>query len=263
MEMKTMKLLIVEDDENECIKFEEVVNKKTQIEIVGITNSSVEAIKLVKVCVPQAIILDLELNKGQGSGFEFIKEIQNMNLETKPIIVVTTNVYTDSVYNYLHENKVDFIFHKKQEKYCIENVINTVLLLNGYNVANNKEDEEDINEKEEKAQQISDKINKELDLIGVGTHLQGRKYLHDSILYIIMNEDENNKISIIQYLTSKYKKANSTISRAMQNAILYAWRISSIDDLEVYYTAKINYETGVPTPTEFIYYYVEKIRKEI
>ena len=29
------------------------------------------------------------------------------------------------------------------------------------------------------------------------------------------------------------------------------------------YTARINYATGVPTPMEFIYYYVEKIKKEI
>ena len=49
----------------------------------------------------------------------------------------------------------------------------------------------------------------------------------------------------------------------MQNAILYAWRISPIEDLATYYTAKINYETGVPTPTEFIYYYVSKIKKEL
>ena len=47
----------------------------------------------------------------------------------------------------------------------------------------------------------------------------------------------------------------------MQNAILHAWRISSIEDLETYYKAKINYETGVPTPVEFIYYYVDKIKK--
>ena len=49
----------------------------------------------------------------------------------------------------------------------------------------------------------------------------------------------------------------------MQNAILYAWRISAIEDLTTYYTEKINYETGIPTPTEFIYYYANKIKKTI
>ncbi len=64
-------------------------------------------------------------------------------------------------------------------------------------------------------------------------------------------------------LGGKYKRSTSTISRAMQNAILYAWRISAIEDLTTYYTAKINYETGVPTPTEFIYYYANKIKKKM
>ena len=124
---------------------------------------------------------------------------------------------------------------------------------------------QEINIESDKRDQeiISDKINEELDLIGISTHLQGRKYLHDAIQYVIENENENNKITVVQFLVNKYKKSNSTISRAMQNAILHAWRISAIEDLNTYYTARINYETGVPTPTEFIYYYSNKIKKLI
>ena len=47
----------------------------------------------------------------------------------------------------------------------------------------------------------------------------------------------------------------------MQTAINNACRKSPIEDLMLHYKARINYETGVPTPTEFIYYYAEKIRK--
>lgn len=49
----------------------------------------------------------------------------------------------------------------------------------------------------------------------------------------------------------------------MQTSINYAWRLSSIEDLLKHYKARINHETGVPTPTEFIYYYKEKIRRRI
>ena len=54
--------------------------------------------------------------KGKGSGFDFLKGLQNLKLEKEPKIVVTTNVFSDSVYDYLHESKVDFIFYKKQKK---------------------------------------------------------------------------------------------------------------------------------------------------
>ena len=121
-----------------------------------------------------------------------------------------------------------------------------------------------VNVQDEKEQEnsILYKINKELDLIGIGTHLHGRKYLCDAI-YIVLQNDENYKVSIVQQLVAKYKKSSSTISRAMQNAILHAWRVTPLEDLTTYYTARINYETGVPTPTELIYYYADKIRKEL
>lgn len=256
-----MKLLLIEDDQNECEKFRKIAEKRSDIELIGITNSSEKGIEIAKQNIPDGIILDLELNEGKGSGFEFLQKLKSTKFSTRPKIVVTTNVCSDSVYDYLHENKVDFIFYKKQDSYSLENVINTLLLLKGY--TNIKKNENENKNDDENLKIISDKINEELELIGISTHLQGRKYLFDAILYLLSQRSSEEKISINQYLISKYKKASSTISRAMQNAILHAWRISSIEDLEKYYKAKINYETGVPTPVEFIYYYVDKIKKTL
>ena len=259
-ENKPMKLLLIEDDIKECDIYKKINKARKDIEFVAMTGSDVEGLKYVKKYMPEGIILDLELNKGTGTGFNFLKELKQLKLTIMPKIVVTTNICSDSVYEFLHENGVEFIFYKKQNNYSQENVINTILLVRGYNiVTQDKIEEDNINTKDI----ISEKINKELDLIGISTHLQGRKYLHDSILYIIENENFNHKVTVVQYLVNKYKKSNSTISRAMQNAILHAWRISSLEDLTTYYTAKINYETGVPTPTELMYYYADKIKKQL
>ena len=38
-----------------------------------------------------------------------------MKLDEFPKIVVTTNVCSQTVYDYLHQNNVDFIFYKKQQ----------------------------------------------------------------------------------------------------------------------------------------------------
>ena len=91
--------------------------------------------------------------------------------------------------------------------------------------------------------------------------MTGREYIKYAVLYLIQNDDE--KVSVTQYLINKYKKSPTTITNGIQNAINYAWRISATEDLEKYYKARINYATGVPTPMEFIYYYVEKIKKEL
>ena len=78
---------------------------------------------------------------------------------------------------------------------------------------------------------------------------------------MIQNEDSD--LNVIQYLTKIHKKSETTITNGIKNAIIHAWRASSVDDLLIYYTAKINYKTGIPTPMEFIYFYVDKIKKEI
>lgn len=257
-----MNVLLIEDDEIECAMYKELIESKDNIKLVAITNSSSKAIKYVNNYKPDGIILDLELNNGEGSGFDFIENLKKQKLDKYPKIVVTTNIYSDSVYNFLHKNKIDFIFYKNQVTYSRENVLNTLLLLKAYEKPNQMIDFK-LDGDESENDKLADLINKELDLIGVGTHLKGRKYLYDAIYFIVQNDGKDENISVIQFLVGKYKRSNSTISRAMQNAILHAWRISSLEDLSELYTARINYETGVPTPTEFIYYYAGKIKKSL
>ena len=258
-----MKLILIEDEKKEQDKFKKLAEKMNDVTFVKITNSTEEGIKCLKENGIDGVILDLELNSGTGNGFEFLEKLKITKLSKIPKIVVTTNVYSDSVYDYLHQNKVDFIFYKKQENYNVENVINTLLLLNNYTNTASTDIKEIEEEKAKQEKLIAEKVNYELDLIGIASHLQGRKYLFDAITYLLSEEGENSQVSINQYLLSKHKRPTSTINRAMQNAIVRAWRVTAIEDLEKLYTAHINYNTGVPTPVEFIYYYVDKIKKNV
>ncbi len=260
METIPITILIVEDDVNECAIYKNIVKNRDDVKIIAITNSSTKAIEEFEINNPDVVILDLELTDGEGSGFDFIEAMKEYPLNRRPKIIVTTNVHSNTVYDYCHNNNIDFVFYKKQKNYSRDNVINTILLLKSYESTNQTVPVDVEDDKLEES--IYNRINKELDLIGIAPHLHGRKYLCDAI-YFIVHSGDNSKISIVQHLVGKYKKSSSTISRAMQNAILHAWRITPIEDLTKYYTARVNYETGVPTPTEFVYYYSDKIRKEI
>ena len=261
MEKEPIKILLVEDDINEVDDFKNVVSKRDDAILISITNSSTKAIKDYINLKPDAVVLDLELTDGEGSGFEFIEKMKEKNTKKLSRIVVTTNVHSNAVYDFCHKNNIDFIFYKKQKNYSKDNIINTLLLLRNYSdndvLLDNDKSKDEEKKENEKEDRIMSTINRELDLIGISTHLVGRRYLMDSIYYVL----QENQTSIIQKLSKEYKKSASTISRAMQNAILHAWRITPIDELEKIYTARINYETGIPTPTEFIYFYVDKIKK--
>ena len=160
MENKPMKLLLIEDDIKECNIYKEINKARKDIKFVAMTGSDIEGLKYVKDYMPEGIILDLELNKGNGTGtgFNFLKELKQMKLTIMPKIVVTTNICSDSVYEFLHENGVEFIFYKKQNNYSQENVINTILLVRGYKSNIMQEEKEEININNQ--DKISEKIKK-------------------------------------------------------------------------------------------------------
>ena len=262
MKSKPMKILIIEDDVQDCNKFVECIKNREDIELVGMTDSDIEGLRCTKIQHPEGIILDLELNNattGNTDSLEFLKRLRELNLNYEPIIIVTTHVNSKRTYNLLHKNGVDLILYKDQPNYSCNQVLNKFISLR--EVIPEKTVTVLKQELEEKEDKISNYICNELDLIGVASKLKGRQYLHDAILYLIQNEKSD--INVIKYVSKIHKKSENTITNGMKNAIDYAWRVSTIEDLESYYTAKINYRTGVPTPMEFIYYYVEKIRKMI
>lgn len=258
---KLINILLVEDDKNDRAIMENYINTREDIKLVATAKSSKDAIENIKTYIPDAIILDIELNDGEGSGLEVLEKIKELNLDVKPTIIITTNISSKTVYTYAHEKGADMIFYKLKNDYSPELVINNVLLLSKINnreIANKNieyETKMDIRNK------ISERINRELNLVGISSHLIGRKYIHDAVIYIIENDKE--KENVFLHLAKVYKKGNSTIGRSIQTAIEHAWRKSSIEDLQKYYTAAVNYNTGVPTPTELIYYYVEKIKKTL
>lgn len=258
---KLINILLVEDDKAECINMKNYISSREDVKLVDIVSSPKDAISSIKTYLPDAIILDIELNNGEGSGLEVLDAIKLLNLNFKPIIIITTNISSKLVYTYAHENGVDMIFHKLKDDYSPELVVRNIVLLSEIKADGKSINAIDVESKDDYRNRISERINRELDLIGISSHLVGRKYIHDSILYII--EEHEDSENVFLYLAKKYKKGNSTIGRSIQTAIEHAWRKSSIEDLQKYYTAVVNYNTGVPTPTELIYYYVDKIKASL
>lgn len=262
MESKPMKILIIEDDINDCNNFIESIKRRKDIELVALTDSDIEGLKYVKQKNPEGIVLDLELNNsmtGNADSLDFLSKLKNLKLNYQPIIIVTTHVNSKRTYDILHRNGVDLILYKDHPQYSSDYVLNKFINLR--KIEPKITVEKLKQELEDKENKISECIYREMDLIGVNSKLKGRQYIHDAILYLIQNENSN--INVIQYLTKIHKKSGNTITNGIQNAIIHAWRVSSIEDLTTYYTARVNYETGIPTPMEFIYYYVDKINKEI
>jgi len=101
------------------------------------------------------------------------------------------------------------------------------------------------------------RVATEIDMIGISPKAVGRGYLIDAIMYRI--EGQSGQFTVI---AKKYGKTEASVERAMQNAINRAWSTMQPDDLLALYTSRIHSEKGVPTVTEFVCHYANKMKVE-
>lgn len=258
---RELNVLLIEDDTSVCKRFAEYSDLTEGISIIAVTNNSHRALELVNEYLPDAIILDLELNLGKGNGVLFLKELHSLPLPFKPYILVTTNNSSAITYDYVRQLGADFIMSKHQDDYSEKNALEFLKMMKNMiqNNIKNKHSEQSASESLiQKDKRILRLIDIELNHIGISPKAVGYKYLTDAILFVVKGQTNNLCASI----GSKYGKTDSSVERAMQNAINSAWRSNDIDELLKHYTARINSDRGVPTVTEFIYYYANKIKND-
>ena len=76
MQNKPMKILIIEDDRDDCKNFINAIKSRKDIELVAITDSDIEGLKYTKLKHPEGIILDLELNSSTTGNTDALNFIQ-------------------------------------------------------------------------------------------------------------------------------------------------------------------------------------------
>lgn len=257
----SLSVLLVEDDDIACRDIENYVDEMDDLELIGVTNDSEKAVEYVREMLPDAVILDLELHQGSGNGLSFLNELKQMNLAYYPYILITTNNSSAVTYEFARQSGADFIMAKHQTGYAPKNAVDFLRLMKSAILSKKISQTPEHNTIESPAQKnrrIIREVSLELDSVGVSPKAVGYKYLVDAIQMVI-DKPSNNLCAAIG---KKYGKTDSSVERAIQNAINKAWRTADINDLTEHYKAKVSSEKGVPTLTEFIYYYANKIRNQ-
>ena len=244
------------------MEINDYISRLDDVTLVASTNNASTAIEHMKEFLPDAVILDLELHQGGGDGLFFLAQLQQLELSKHPYILVTTNNSSNITYESARQLGADFILAKYQENYSAQYVVEFLRIMKKVIFSEKGKTASKITAvkpSESKDKRLIQKIQHELNLIGISPKVVGYRYLTDAILATIKEQNTNN----IKMLGEKYKKTDDSIERAMQNAINRAWRTSDIDDLLTYYTARIHSQIGVPTIMEFIFYYANKIQNQL
>ena len=258
MERKLL-ILLVEDDRDICAEIISYVDTLDDVLLIGVTNNSDKAILYLNEYQPDAVILDLGLHEGFGSGIKFLQDNQNNTENANPYILVTTNNSSKVTYDIVRKLGADYIMFKHQNGYTSKTPVDFLRSMKDIIKSNtvkkavvtpSKEDTE------KSSKELRRKIATNLDCVGISQKSVGYNYLIDAIELIIDKPQPN----ICAVLAERYGKSDSSVERAMQKAITRAWRTTDIEDLLTHYTAKISSDKGVPTLTEFIYYYANKLK---
>lgn len=257
--MEKIRIIVIEDDDETCQMFQDIIFDYNNLDIIKYTNSSTEAISYIKALCPDAIILDLELHNGEGSGIMVLDAFQTKEIPFKPFVLVTTNNISPITTQLIHSKGADFILKKYQNDYSESQVLDTISaiaeqLFTRRNDLYAKKEKLDSNEQLQKI--YKGQILNELNNIRISPNVSAYKYLADAIL-ILINDPDAYYISII---SSKYNKKPDNIKRAMQRAIEHTWTREDTVTLSKYYNSTINLKTGAPTIKAFVNYYASKIR---
>ena len=258
-----MRILLVEDDASACGRFMDCANNRSDVVFVAMTSHSSEGIAHVKNKLPEAVILDMELNWGKGSGLDFLRDLQALDLNPRPLVVVTTRSRSEVVQEMIHEYGVEWIFCKKQEGYSPEMVLNQLITMRPYLYSVRGDQHvnlETLETPEERDKRIMQRIVAELNAIGIRPNPKGRKLAEEAIFDLVKRKDANEADTVIQDLADKHNTRYNNVLRNIQTVIETAWKTGDIEMLEKHYTAPIRPKLGVPSPTEFIHYYADKIR---
>lgn len=261
----TMKILVLEDSDYDIDSINKCVDNEPDMMIVASTNNEEVAIKGVLDYVPHVVILDLELHNGSGDGISFLKNLNKQILTMRPFVLVTTHNSSSIVHNQIRKLGADFIMSKMQTNYSAEVVVDFIKDMKDVIFSEIMQSARtDIKKKKtepdspvEMTKRLMNRFNAEFDLIEMSHKLSGRRFLIETMALILekgMSENE-----AIKVVAKRNGKTDIAAIQAMSNAIKKTWIKSDDMTLYKYYTGPVRAETGVPTVTEFIYYYVDKI----
>ncbi len=259
---KKLEILLVEDDQAACKELiKEIDNNPDDFNLIGLTNNSSRAYQYVIESHPDAVILDLELHHGGGDGLEFLKQMKEAQLNRVPFVLVTTNNISAVTHEIARELGADFIMTKNQENYSAKSVLEFLKITKSVILNRRKSTETNVIDESptQAAKRLQRRICLELDRVGISAKSVGYTYLIEAITMTVKEPTQH----LCDKIGEKHRKTPTSVERAMQNAINRAWSLTDIEELLKNYTAKIKSDKGVPTITEFIYYYAQKIKNDL
>ena len=257
-----IEILLVEDDKNMCEAFEFCIGKKKQFHLAAQTGKQSEGLEFLRVEKIGAVILDLELD--EGDGINFLNDMKELDIE-KPVVVIITNNRSEVTRAWLRANGADFICPKYNEDYSPEKVLSIVEFLYPFRTKVMSPQMQVITYEQREAKEYRrNRITEELDNLGFKRNIRATGYLVDAIQYVAYETKDSDceMKEVYSVVAKKNKTKDVNVEKALRDNIERTWTRSSPKILERYYPFPVSKGSGTPTNMEFVKNMARKIWKQ-
>lgn len=256
MDSSKLRLLIADDNKEFCQLIKEFVKSENDIEIVGIANDGIQALKEVEKLKPDVLLLDLIMPNLDGLGV--IERLASNS--KKPKIIVLSAVGQDKITQKAINLGADYYIVKPFDLNILIDRIREIT----------KESQSTKNldmslTPQNKKKNLEKEITNIIHEIGIPAHIKGYFYLREAIYMVIKDVELLSAVTKVLYPTiaKKFNTTSSRVERAIRHAIEVAWNRGCVETLNDLFGYTVPREKGKPTNSEFIAMIADKLRMEL
>jgi two-component system response regulator (stage 0 sporulation protein A) len=246
------KVQVVENDGLVGLELNNYINKQKNIRLTGGTRNLEEALILLKIELPDVVVLDLS-SIGED-GLALMKQLKKEETQQIEWIV-------------LSDTSEDFLIKQAKKlgakKHMTKPVNLNILIKNILEISYDRH-------KHIFSQQISDfeknSINKKISYIllsiGIPPQINGYHYLREAIGMSIVSPEAGNNITKILYpaIADKFETSSSRAERAIRHAISVGWTRGKMEKLKDIFGYTIFDRSEQPKNGEFIAFLADVLR---
>ena len=229
----------------------DIISMETGMTVIGDTGDGNEAARAIAELCPDVVLIDIVLSGIDGLG---VMERVNKALEgrTTPEYIVVSGFSGERVLASASELGATYYMQKPCDTSALISRLRSIGTKKATFITPLRHGYE---------QSLETQVTEIIHEIGVPAHIKGYKYLRESIIMTVNDNEVINGVTKILYpaVAKRYATTPSRVERAIRHAIEVAWDRGDIETLQKYFGYTVSNLKGKPTNSEFIAMIADRI----
>ena len=250
--MKTIKVLMIDDNMQLVDMVKEYFSSHAVIEVVDSAVNGSEGLKLLQTKAGEYDIVLLDLIMPGMDGIKVLEEVQKQNVDAK--IIVLTSYNSPEVIRKVSGLGIKYFMLKPFELSDLESKI---LEYSIDEVKGHKTIDLFYSN-------LQMSVTKLLHELGVPSHIKGYSYIREGIMLVFNDPSLSSAITKELYpsIAKKYDTTTSRVERAIRHAIEVSWNRANCELMEEVFGYSVDIDKAKATNSEFIVTLADKLRLE-